>query len=88
MFLGEAALIGLVSGVLGIGAAVAVGSAVNLAARQFLPDLPFQPDSFFAFEWWILGGGLAFSVLFCLLGGFLPASKASRMAPAQALAQQ
>ncbi len=88
MFLGEAALIGLVSGVFGIGAAVAVGTAVNLAARQFLPDLPFQPDSFFAFDWWILGGGLAFSVLFCLLGGFLPASKASRMAPAQALAQQ
>ncbi|HWM84604.1 MAG TPA: FtsX-like permease family protein [Kofleriaceae bacterium] len=88
MFLGEAALIGLIAGVIGIGGAVAAGTAVNLLARQFLPDLPFQPESFFAFEWWILGGGLVFSVLFCLLGGFLPARKASRMAPAQALVQQ
>ncbi|HTE53917.1 MAG TPA: ABC transporter permease [Kofleriaceae bacterium] len=88
VFLGEAALIGLVAGVVGMGAAVATGTAVNLLARQFLPDLPFQPASFFAFEWWILAGGLVFSVLFCLLGGFLPARKAARMAPAQALAQQ
>ncbi len=88
VFLGEAALIGLVAGAFGIVAAVAAGAAVNLVGREFLPELPFQPASFFAFEWWILVGGLAFSVLFCLLGGFLPARKASRMAPAQALAQQ
>jgi ABC-type antimicrobial peptide transport system permease subunit len=88
VFLGEAALIGLVSGLLGIVLAVGAGTAVNLVARRFLPDLPFQPTSFFAFEWWILAGGLLFSVLFCLLGGFLPARKAGRMAPAQALAQQ
>jgi putative ABC transport system permease protein len=88
MFLGEAALIGLVAGIVGVGVAVAAGTAVNLLARQFLPDLPFQPDSFFAFEWWILAGGLVFSVLFCLLGGLVPSHRASRMAPAQALAQQ
>lgn len=88
VFLGEAALIGLVAGLVGMGVAFVTGTAVNLAARQFLPDLPFQPTSFFAFEWWILAGGLVFSVLFCLLGGFLPARKAGRMAPAQALAQQ
>lgn len=88
IFLGEAALIGLVAGLVGIAAAVVAGAVVNLAARQFLPDLPFQPDSFFAFEWWILAGGVVFSVLFCLLGGLVPAGKAARMAPAQALAQQ
>ena len=88
IFLGEAALIGLLAGILGVGVAVAVGVGVNLVGRQFLPELPFQPDSFFAFEWWILAGGVVFSVLFCLLGGFMPARKAARMAPAQALAQQ
>jgi ABC-type antimicrobial peptide transport system permease subunit len=88
VFLGEAALIGVVAGAVGIGLAIGAGTLVNLAARQFLPDLPFQPSSFFAFEWWILGGGLGCSVLFCLLGGYLPARKAGRMAPAQALAQQ
>jgi ABC-type antimicrobial peptide transport system permease subunit len=88
IFLGEAALIGLIAGVVGIGLALAVGTGVNLVGRQFLPELPFQPDSFFAFEWWILAGGVLFSVVFCLLGGFMPARKAARMAPAQALAQQ
>jgi ABC-type lipoprotein release transport system permease subunit len=71
IFLGEAALIGLLAGILGVGVAVAVGIGVNLVGRQFLPELPF-----------------VFSVLFCLLGGFMPARKAARMAPAQALAQQ
>ena len=33
-------------------------------------------------------GGLVFSVVFCILGGFLPSHKAAHMAPAQALVQQ
>ena len=88
IILGEAALIGLVSGVAGIGIALLAGFGFDVVVPQFLPELPFQPDSLFNFYWWILAGGLAFSVVFCILGGFLPAHKAARMAPAQALVQQ
>jgi putative ABC transport system permease protein len=88
IILGEAALIGLVSGVAGIGIALLAGLGFDVVVPQFLPELPFQPDSLFSFYWWILAGGLAFSVVFCILGGFLPAGKAARMAPAQALVQQ
>jgi putative ABC transport system permease protein len=86
IILGEAALIGVVSGLLGIGLSV----AASLIADPVLSrgNLPFQPESFFDFEWWILAGGLGFAVIFCVLGGFLPARKAARMQPAQALAQQ
>ena len=88
IILGEAALIGLVSGAAGIGIALLAGLGFDLVVPQFLPELPFQPTSLFNFYWWILAGGLIFSVVFCILGGFLPAHKAARMAPAQALVQQ
>jgi putative ABC transport system permease protein len=88
IILGEAALIGVVSGAAGIGIAFLAGLAFDVVVPQFLPELPFQPDSLFSFDWWILAGGLGFSVIFCVLGGFLPARKAARMAPAQALVQQ
>ena len=88
IILGEAALIGLVSGVAGIGIALLAGLGFDLVVPQFLPELPFQPDSLFRFDWWILAGGLVFSVVFCILGGLLPSHKAARMAPAQALVQQ
>jgi ABC-type antimicrobial peptide transport system permease subunit len=88
IILGEAALIGLVSGLAGMGVALLAGLGFDVVVPQFLPELPFQPDSLFSFDWWILAGGLAFSVVFCVLGGFLPAHKAAHMAPAQALVQQ
>jgi putative ABC transport system permease protein len=88
IILGEAALIGLVAGAIGIGIALLAGLGFDLVVPRFLPELPFQPESLFEFRWWILAGGVAFSVVFCVLGGFLPARKGARMAPAQALAQQ
>jgi ABC-type antimicrobial peptide transport system permease subunit len=88
IILGEAALIGVIGGLLGIVAAIAVAFSVDWASAHFLPRFPFKPDSYFDFQWWILAGGLAFSTIFCVLGGYLPALRASRMEPAQALAAQ
>jgi ABC-type antimicrobial peptide transport system permease subunit len=88
IILGEAALIGVLGGVLGVLVALGAGLSVDLAFARLAPAFPFKPDSLFAFHPLILGGGLAFSVLFCVLGGFLPARKAALMQPAQALAQQ
>lgn len=87
IILGEAALIGLVSGLAGIGIAYLAALGFDYGVPQFLPELPFQPDSLFDFQWWIVGGGLVFSVLFCVIGGYLPARKGARIAPARALAQ-
>lgn len=85
--LGEAALIGLVGGMLGVGTAMAGGLFVDWMSGVWLPDFPFKPTTYFDFKWYILLGGLGFSVIFCVFGGFLPARKAARMPPAQALAQ-
>lgn len=86
IILGEAALIGLIGGVIGIGLAVGAGTLVDWASSAYLPRFPFKPETYFAFEPWIWLSGLGFSTFFCILGGFLPARRAALMEPAQALA--
>ncbi len=82
MFLVEAALLGTVGGALGIvvGAALAlVGGAVGRQAvggavrLEVLIDLP------------LVGGAFAVAILVALVGGWLPARRAARLVPADAL---
>ena len=86
--LGEAAIIGVVGGLLGIGLALGIGSVWNAFAASNIPRFPFKPDSWFDWKPWIWGSALAFSTVFCILGGYLPARRAAKMEPAQALAAQ
>lgn len=88
IILGESALIGLIGG--GIGVAIALGAAftVDWMSATWLPRFPFKPPTYFDFQPWIIIGGLVFSTLFCVFGGYLPARRASKMQPAQALAAQ
>lgn len=88
LVLAEAGLIGVIGGLAGLALARAGAALVDFAAHRYLPDFPFKPDSFFAFEWWIVGGALACAVFFAILGGFFPARRAAKMPPAQALAQE
>jgi ABC-type antimicrobial peptide transport system permease subunit len=85
--LGEAALIGLIGGGLGVLFGIGIGAAVDWGSAHYLPKFPFKPDSWFHFRWWIVAGGLACATLFAVLGGYLPARRASRLEPAQALSQ-
>ena len=85
--LGEAALIGIVGGLLGIGLALGIGATWNYFADHNIPRFPFKPTTWFDFQTWIWGSALGFSTLFCILGGYLPARRAAKMEPAQALAQ-
>jgi putative ABC transport system permease protein len=86
IILGEAAMIGVIGGCIGIGLAVGAGALVDWASSAYLPRFPFKPETYFAFEPWIWLSGLGFSTFFCILGGFLPARRAALMEPAQALA--
>jgi putative ABC transport system permease protein len=86
--LGEAALIGVIGGVLGVSIALLGGFSADWVLANLAPDFPFKPTTLFDFRWWIIVGGLAFSTVFCVLGGYLPARRAARMEPAQALAAQ
>jgi ABC-type lipoprotein release transport system permease subunit len=85
--LGEAALIGVLGGLLGILLGFTLAAGVDYASTHYLPRFPYKPDSWFVFRWWILAMGLAFAAGFAVLGGYLPARRASNMEPAQALTQ-
>jgi putative ABC transport system permease protein len=88
IILGEAALIGLLGGLIGVGLARLEAFAVDGYFAAYVPRFPFKPETLFDFDVRIVVGGLIFSVLFCVVGGLLPARKASRIEPAQALAAQ
>jgi putative ABC transport system permease protein len=83
--LGEAALIGLIGGVLGEALAFGASQIVNLAAAKALTSVPFKPDDFFAYDPTVLAGALVFSIIFCVIGAWMPARRASRVDPARVL---
>ncbi len=83
LILGEAALIGVISGALGVALAWLGALGLDAWVDSRWPHFPFE--SIFSFRWWILVGGLGFAVLFCILGGLLPATRAAAQTPAQAL---
>jgi ABC-type antimicrobial peptide transport system permease subunit len=85
--LGEAALIGLIGGILGVLLGMAIAAGIDYASAHYLPRFPYKPSTWFNFKWWIWGGGLACAAGFAVLGGYLPARRASTMEPAQALSQ-
>jgi hypothetical protein len=85
--LGEAALIGLIGGLLGVLLGLGIAAAIDYASAHYLPRFPYKPTTWFNFKWWIWGGGLACAAGFAVLGGYLPARRASTMEPAQALTQ-
>ncbi|NVB84190.1 MAG: ABC transporter permease [Kofleriaceae bacterium] len=85
--LGEAALIGLIGGLLGVLLGMAIAAGIDYASAHYLPRFPYKPATWFSFKWWIWGGGLACAAGFAVLGGYLPARRASTMEPAQALTQ-
>ena len=85
IILGEAALVGLFAGVLGVILAFAAGWLFDAVSASYIPDFPYKPSTYFSFEPWLLLGAFAFAVGFCVLGAALPALRAARMDPALVL---
>lgn len=88
LILGEAGVVGLVSGLAGLGVARAAAALCDWFSAHHVPDFPFKPETYFHFTPLIVGGALLFAVLFCLLGAFIPARRAARMDPASALSMR
>jgi hypothetical protein len=85
LFLVEAAIVGAAGGALGLVVARLGALAVDAAARKLLPDFPFRPDSWFAFDWRIAAIALLCAVVACTTGALFPARAAAKMDPAEAL---
>ena len=83
--LGEAAVVGLVSGAVGLGLALTAAYGCDWYSANNLPAFPFKPETYFVFTSPLLAGAMGFAVLFSVVGAYLPAHRAARMAPAAAL---
>jgi ABC-type antimicrobial peptide transport system permease subunit len=85
LIVGEAAVVGAVAGIAGVAAGWLLSAAADASLAVLLPPFPFKPEHFFA---WSPAAGLAavlLSTVFCAAGGVVPAVRAARMDPAEAL---
>lgn len=85
LILGEAAVVGVVSGALAVALARGLGWAADRAALRLLAEVPFLPESFFAFSWQLVLGAVGLAVAACVLGAVVPAWRASSPDPAEVL---
>ena len=85
LILGEAASIGVVSGLVGVAVGWTGSRIINYAAAHFIPPFPYKPDEFFLLTPGIVVGALLFAVAFCVIGAVVPATRAARLDPAEAL---
>lgn len=84
--IGEAMVVGVVGGSLGLGLAQAAAAACDWVSAHRLPPFPFKPSSYFDFGPGIWIAGVLVAVACCALGSAWPAHRASRLCPAEALA--
>lgn len=77
LFLVEASLLSMIGSLIGL----LIGLAVAWGGRQAFPEIPFSPP------WWAVVAALVVAVLSGLLFGVLPARRAARLDPVQALAR-
>ncbi|MBS3159177.1 ABC transporter permease [Candidatus Woesearchaeota archaeon] len=81
IFLIESGLLGLIGGIIGIILGIIIGKSVELIAAQTLGTNLLQTS----FPWYLISGALAFSFLIGTISGSLPAIKASKLKPVDAL---
>ena len=86
LLVAEAAVVGLVAGLIGLVMAIAAGGAANAFAASRVPDFPFKPESFFAFSPLLLTAVLTLAVFACVIGALPPAFRAASGDPSDALA--
>jgi putative ABC transport system permease protein len=85
IFLVEAAAIGLAGGILGIVLGWVAGRVINFGANLYIQSQGGTPANMFSLPWWLILGGIAFSIAVSLIAGSYPASRAAKLDPIQAL---
>jgi putative ABC transport system permease protein len=85
IFLLEASLIGLIGGVCGVILGWAGGRAINFGANIYIKSQGGSPENMFILPWWLITGGILFSIVISLTAGSYPAARAARLDPIQAL---
>lgn len=86
LVLGEATVLGVVGGSLGVVGGWVATKLVDVFFATQVADFPFKPETLFDMAPWMIGMCVGVAVTFCWIGALLPAFRASRIDPAAALA--
>ena len=85
LLVAEAAVVGFAAGAAGLVVARLLGGFVDRGLTTRLSDLPFAPDSLFAFPTWLLASGLVVAAVACVLGALGPVLLATASDPVDGL---
>jgi len=88
IIISEAALVGVVAGIVGIMLAFAAARGFDWVSASYIPDFPYKPRTYFEFPPLLLLAAFGFAIGFCVLGAFFPANRAARTDPARVLTGQ
>lgn len=85
LFLVQAAALGLIGGIIGVGLGIVVGRYVNDYVAGLLSGQGLAASNIALFPAWLLAGAVLLTTLFGILAGLYPAYKAARQDPSAAL---
>jgi putative ABC transport system permease protein len=85
IFFVEASLIGLAGGVVGVFLGWSVDKIIGFAANYYIQRQGGTPAQMFFTPWWLVAGGIGFSIFVSFIAGSYPANRAARIDPIKAL---
>ncbi len=82
LFLMEAAFIGFIGGVIGLGFTCILSAVINSIAQSYMEGMVAQIS---VITWWLGAVAIGFSTLMGMLAGFFPARRAMKLSPLAAI---
>lgn len=85
LFFAEAAVMGLVGGILGVALGWSIGRVINIGTNIYLRRQELPAENLWTVPWWLVVGAIVFAVLVSMISGLYPAARAARLDPVQTL---
>jgi len=85
LFFGEAGVMGLLGGALGVGLGWTIGRVINVGTNVYLKRQELAPEQIWFVPWWLVVGAIIFAIAVSFISGLYPAVRAARLDPVQAL---